>query len=141
MAELEARTAPTASSDLPTWMNDPAVLDMLDGLGVDPYQAAPNFNLWFDTVKEIESSGGWNTYNPFSSARGPYQILKGSYPVMLRRAIRAYKKADVEPPKWMTDALADKDRDPADLSEDEVRRLIMFDIQQRPQKKQRGCWY
>ena len=138
MAELEARTAPTASSDLPTWMNDPAVLDMLDGLGVDPYQAAPNFNLWFDTVKEIESSGGWNTYNPFSSARGPYQILKGSYPVMLRRAIRAYKKADVEPPKWMTDALADKDRDPADLSEDEVRRLIMFDIQQRPQKNKEG---
>jgi len=138
MAELKAKTAPIATSDLPTWMNDPAMLDMLDGLGVDPYQAAPNFNLWFDTVKEIESSGGWNTYNPFSSARGPYQILKGSYPVMLRRTLRAYKKAGVEPPKSFTDALADKDRDPADLSEDEVRRLIFLDAQQRPQKNKEG---
>jgi len=138
MAELEAKTTPTASSDLPTWMNDPAMLDMLKGLSVDPYEAAPNFDLWFDTVKEIESSGGWNTYNPLSSARGPYQILKGSYPVMLRRAIRAYKKAGVEPPKSFTDALADKDRDPADLSETEVRRLIFLDIQQRPQKNKEG---
>ena len=138
MAELEAKTTPTASSDLPTWMNDPAMLNMLEGLGVDPYEAAPNFNLWFDTVKEIESSGGWNTYNPLSSARGPYQILKGSYPVMLRRTIRAYKKAGVEPPKSFTDALADKDRDPADLSENEVRRLIFLDAQQRPQKNKEG---
>ena len=67
-------------------MNDPAMLDMLEGLGVDPSEAAPNFDLWFDTVKEIESSGGWNTYNRSSSARGPYQILKGSYPVMLRES-------------------------------------------------------
>ena len=138
MAELEAKTTPTASSDLPTWMNDPAMLDMLEGLGVDPYEAAPNFDLWFSTVKEIESSGGWNTYNRSSSARGPYQILKGSYPVMLRRAIRVSKQQGKEPEKWMTDALKDKDRDPSDLSEDQVRRLIFFDLQQRPQKNKEG---
>jgi len=144
MAELEAKTAPIATSDLPTWMNDPAVLDTLDRLGIDPYQAAPNLNLWFDTVKEIESSGGWNTYNPFSSARGPYQILKkdregkGSYPVMLRRTIRQYKKADADVPQVYLKALEDKNRDPADLSEDEVRRLIFLDIQQRPQKNKEG---
>lgn len=138
MAEVEAKVAPVSSSDLPTWLNDPTVLGTMEKLGIDPYQAAPNFDLWFDTVKEIESSGGWNTYNPFSSARGPYQILKGSYPVMLRRAIRAYKIADTEPPKSFTDALADKDRDPADLSETEVRRLIFLDIQQRPHKNKEG---
>ena len=144
MADLDAETTLVAPSDLPTWMNDPAMLDMLKGLGIDPYEAAPNFDLWFDTVKEIESSGGWNTYNRSSSARGPYQILKkdregkGSYPVMLRRTIRQYKKAGVNVPKVYLEALKDKNRDPADLSEDEVRRLIFLDIQQRPQKNKEG---
>ena len=138
MAEVEAKTVPTASGDLPTWLNDPTVLGTMEKLGIDPYQAASNFDLWFDTVKEIESSGGWNTYNRSSSARGPYQILKGSYPVMLRRAIRVSKQQGKEPEKWMTDALKDKDRDPSDLSEDQVRRLIFFDLQQRPQKNKEG---
>jgi len=138
MAEVEAKTVPTASGDLPTWLNDPTVVGTMEKLGIDPYQAAPNFDLWFDTVKEIESSGGWNTYNRSSSAKGPYQILKGSYPVMLRRAIRVSKQQGKEPEKWMTDALKDKDRDPSDLSEDQVRRLIFFDLQQRPQKNKEG---
>jgi hypothetical protein len=57
---------------------------------------------------------------------------------MLNRGIRTYEMVDEEPPKWMTDAKADKNRDPRDLTEDQTRELILLDMEQRPQKNAEG---
>lgn len=136
MPEVQAATL--MSTELPPWLDTPAVRGAFDRIGVPVEYAAPNFNLYFRTVSGIESTFGLNTTNSSSSAKGEYQILDGTYETMLNRAIRTYKMVDAEPPKWMTDAKNDKNRDVRDLTKDQEKELLLLDMEQRPQKNAEG---
>jgi len=140
----EVKAATLRSTDLPPWLDTPAVRGAFDRIGVPVEYAAPNFNLYFHAVDGIESTFGKNQSNKErvgaggTTAKGRYQITDGTYETMLNRAIRTYKMVDAEPPKWILDAKADPNRDPRDLTNDQSKELILLDMEQRPQKAEDG---
>lgn len=142
MPEVQAATL--MATDLPPWLDTPAVRGAFDRIGVPVEYAAPNFNLYFHTVDGIESTFGKNLSNKErvgaggTTAKGRYQITDGTYETMLNRAIRTYKMVDAEPPKWMLDAKKDTNRDPRDLNNNQSKELILLDMEQRPQKGEDG---
>ena len=138
MAAVQAATL--MEKDPPPYLDTPAIRGAFDRIGIAPEVAAPNFNLYFRTLSGIESNFGSQLSNRDrvgpggTTAKGEYQITDGTFQTMLRRAIRSYKLVDEEPPKWISDTLADNKRDPRNLTDTQARELIVLDMEQRPQK-------
>ena len=125
MPEVKASTL--RSRELDPLFDDPAVMRALDMMGLDPYLTQDNILLWADTVKNIESSGGKNTSNKETSAKGNYQFVDDTYRSYLQSYKNALEDVGEELPVWAESELdaEDGDRDPRRLTDLQQKTLLI----------------
>jgi hypothetical protein len=102
---------------------------MLADIGVDPLENGSDIRAYVDAVKQIESSGGWNTTGKANkktgnSALGDYQWFPVPFKEDLKAAERYYEKSGLDEPKWIDDAL--KHKDPRKLTSGQQEELFMI---------------
>lgn len=109
-------------------LNDDGLLWMLRDIGVDPGRASANIHGFADRVAWIESDGDTQAENDTSSARGSYQWLTegddNAFQDDLAGAKLYYKKAGVEAPEWVDQAIASND--PTSLTANQSKKLFLW---------------
>jgi uncharacterized protein YcfJ len=107
----------------------PIVDWMLADIGVDPFESESHIRAYVDAVKQIESSGGWNTTGvknkkTGNAPLGDFQWFPTPFKEDLKAAQRYYEKSDLDEPAWIEKALNHKD--PRKLTSGQQEELFLI---------------
>ena len=129
MPEANVRKSGASAAIADPLLRKPIVDWMLADIGVDPLDNGSDIRAYVDAVKQIESSGGWNTAGKKikktgNRALGDYQWFPVPFKEDLKAAERYYEKSGLDEPKWIDDAL--KHKDPRKLTSGQQEELFMI---------------
>ncbi len=116
---------------------------LLDFIDVDARAIGSGLEEMYHRIGSMESDNNLESTSTESSAKGVYQYLtdngkdgKGSsFDVALNRISRAFKKADVEIPEWVS--AAKEHKDPRKLTREQSNEMLLADLVLTPKKSRK----